>query len=450
MQLATCSLQQELLFIGEQMKVEPVDLCKIKTYPIKERENKTKVKDFAKVSQKGDSFKQFIDSLPAILKGKDFPSLVKDIAEAFNKRKTILWAMGDSVIKCGLNPIIINLMQKGLVSAIALQGAGIIHDAEIALIGETSEDVAFSIKDGRFGMVEETGRILNKAIKEGLEQGLGMGEAVAKRLTELNFPYEKHSLLVQAYKLDIPVTVHVAMGTDIIHMHPTCEGGVIGEASHVDFRRFAALIAKLEEGVFLNIGSAVILPEVFLKALSIARNLGYKVNKFTTVNLDMLQHYRPMENVVKRPTATGGKGYTFIGHHEIMLPLLARAIAEETENSQQSTENSLQKTEVREEKTETQEPKTEDREQKTEVREEKTENQEQKPENQEQKPENQEQKPEDKEQKTEDSLWFIEDREQKPENQEPKSEDKKPNTENRTPNTEDKEQEGSWQWTNEK
>lgn len=310
------------------MNIKPIDLTKLTTYSIKQRENKVKIKDFASVSQKGDSFGQFIDSLPTMLKGKDFPQLVNAIVEAFQKKKSILWAMGDSVIKCGLNPIIIDLMQKGLVSAIALQGAGIIHDAEIALIGETSEDVAVTIKDGKFGMAEETGRILNAAIKQGVAQGLGMGEAVCKRLSELNPPYAEHSLLVQAYKLDIPITVHIAMGTDIIHMHPDCSGGAIGEASHLDFRRFAALIAKLEEGVFLNIGSAVILPEIFLKSLSIARNLGYKVNKFTAANLDMLQHYRPMENVVKRPTATGGKGYSFIGHHEIMIPLLAKAIIE--------------------------------------------------------------------------------------------------------------------------
>ncbi len=311
------------------MKIKPVDLSKLRTYSIKQRENKVKVKDFARVSQKGDSFSQFIDCLPTILKGNDFPQLVEAIADAFKKKKLILWAMGDSVIKCGLNPIIIDLMQRGLISAIALQGAGIIHDAEIALVGETSEDVTVSIKDGRFGMAEETGKILNTAIKQGVADGLGMGEAACKRLSELNPPYAEYSLLIQAYKLGIPVTVHIAMGTDIIHMHPACDGGAIGEASHLDFRRFAALIAKLEGGVFLNIGSAVILPEIFLKSLSIARNLGYKVNRFTTANLDMLQHYRPMENVVKRPTATGGKGYSFIGHHELMLPLLARALVEE-------------------------------------------------------------------------------------------------------------------------
>jgi len=310
------------------MKIEPVDLSKLKTYSIKQRENKVRVKDFARVSQKGDSFNQFIGSLPAILKGNDFPQLVEAIVDAFKKKKLILWAMGDSVIKCGLSPIIINLMQKGLVSAIALQGAGIIHDAEIALIGETSEEVADTIKDGRFGMAEETGKLLNTAIKQGAAQGLGMGEAVSKKLTELNPPYAEYSLLIQAYKLGIPVTVHIAIGTDIIHMHPACSGKAIGEASHLDFRRFAALITKLEEGVFLNIGSAVILPEVFLKSLSIARNLGYNVNRFTTANLDMISHYRPLENVVKRPTATGGKGYSFIGHHEIMIPLLARAVVE--------------------------------------------------------------------------------------------------------------------------
>jgi len=312
----------------KKMKIEPINLNRLKTYSIKERKNKVKVKDFARAPRQGDSFSQFVDSLPAILKGKDFPQLVDNIAEAFQKKKMILWAMGDSVIKCGLNPIIIDLMKRGLVSAIALQGAGIIHDAEIALIGETSEDVSFNIQNGKFGMAEETGSILNMAIKKGVDDGLGMGKAVSKKLNEMNLPYAEYSILIQAYKLDIPVSVHIAIGTDITHMHPLCDGGAIGKASHIDFRCFATLVAKLEEGMFLNIGSAVILPEVFLKSLSIARNLGYKINKFTTVNLDMITHYRPLENVVKRPTATGGKGYSFIGHHEIMLPLLARAIIE--------------------------------------------------------------------------------------------------------------------------
>jgi len=310
------------------MEVNPVDLSKLRTYSIKERENKVKVENFGRVSLKDEKFSQFIDSFPKILKGKEFSEFVEEIVRAYRERKLIIWAIGDSVVKCGLSPIIIYLMRKGLISAIALQGAGIIHDAEIALIGQTSEEVAITIRDGRFGMAEETGQILNKAIQEGVAQGKGMGEAVAKALAELDPPYAEYSLLIQAYKLSIPVTVHIAIGTDIIHMHPSCSGKAIGEASHLDFRRFAGLVTQLEGGVFLNIGSAVILPEVFLKSLSIARNLGYKVERFTTANLDMLLHYRPMENVVRRPTASGGKGYFFIGHHEIMIPLLARAILE--------------------------------------------------------------------------------------------------------------------------
>ncbi len=310
-------------------KIDPIDLGKVRTFPLKDRKNKVKISMFSKLSPTQDSFSDFINSLPAILKANDFRNIVKAIVTAYRNKKSIIWAMGDSVIKCGLSPLIIDMMRKGLISTIALQGAGIIHDAEIALIGETSEDVAVTITDGSFGMAEETGRMLNQAIKEGARDDIGIGEAVGKKLVYLKVPYKEHSIVACAYEMGIPVTVHVAIGTDIIHMHPLADGSAIGKGSHIDFRKFTTAVTELSGGVILNIGSAVILPEVFLKALSIARNIGKDVGNFTAVNFDMIQHYRPLENVVKRPTRTGGRGFAITGHHEIMIPLLIRAINEE-------------------------------------------------------------------------------------------------------------------------
>ncbi len=309
-------------------KFEPVNLKRVKTLSIKERKNKVKISSFASVSDAGDSFSQFLDSLPKILKADDFKYIVKAIIRAKKQKRMIIWAMGDSVVKCGLNPLIINMMKQGFVSAIALQGAGIIHDTEIGLIGETSEDVAVTIEDGSFGMAEETGTILNEAIIEGAKEGLGIGESVGRKLTSLNMPYKDQSIIVASYELGIPLTVHVAIGTDIIHMHPKADGAAIGQGTHIDFRKFITIVSNASEGVVLNIGSAVILPEVFLKAVSVARNLGNRVANFTTANFDMIQHYRPLENVVKRPTSSGGRGFAITGHHEIMIPLLMRALLE--------------------------------------------------------------------------------------------------------------------------
>jgi deoxyhypusine synthase len=309
-------------------KIKPVDLSKIKTLSITKRKNKVKIPLFASVSEPGTSFGEFLDSLPKILKAVDFNQLVKTTVKAKKENKHIVWAMGDSIIKCGLSPLIIHMMKKGFISAIALQGAGIIHDAEISLIGETSEDVAVTIEDGSFGMAEETGTILNEAIIEGVKDGLGIGEAVGRKLNALNVPHKDKSIVACAYELNIPVTVHIAMGTDIIHMHPKADGAALGKGTHIDFTKFAAIVSELSSGVILNIGSAVILPEVFLKALSVARNLGNKVAGFTTANFDMIQHYRPLENVVKRPVSTGGQGFAITGHHEIMIPLFVRALLE--------------------------------------------------------------------------------------------------------------------------
>lgn len=270
----------------------------------------------------------WLKSLPKTLAANDLRRVAEHMVQAIRSGNPIILALGAHVIKVGLNPVIIDLMERGLIDGLALNGAGIIHDAELAMVGQTSEDVAAQIKDGKFGMAEETGRILNEAIINGADQGEGLGKAVGARLVKENFPYNRYSLAARAFELDIPLTVHVAIGTDIIHFHPRADGAAIGKTSHLDFRIFSSLISRMEGGVFINLGSAVILPEVFLKALSLARNLGFDVKHFTTVNMDFIRHYRPMTNVVQRPTLEGGKGYSLVGHHEIMFPLLAAAVIE--------------------------------------------------------------------------------------------------------------------------
>ncbi|VAW37565.1 hypothetical protein MNBD_DELTA04-294, partial [hydrothermal vent metagenome] len=251
--------------------------------------------------------------------------------------RPVLLGMGAHVIKVGLNPVLIELMKRGVITAIALNGAGIIHDTEIAMVGRTSEEVADVLGSGAFGAARETGEVLNTAIKRGAEKNIGLGRAVGEALLEQDFPHNDQSLLAQAVRMDIPVTVHVAIGTDIIHIHPGADGAAIGRTSHYDFRVFCALVAGLEGGVYLNVGSAVLLPEVFLKALTVARNLGYEVRHLTTANFDFIRQYRPLTNVVHRPTMEGGCGFNFTGHHELMIPLLAAAIldglAEETKQN---------------------------------------------------------------------------------------------------------------------
>jgi len=240
----------------------------------------------------------------------------------------VLLAMGAHVIKVGLNPVIIDLMERGIIRGLAMNGACIIHDTEIAMAGHTSEDVAAHLGEGKFGMAEEPAVFLNEAIKEGAEAEMGIGAAVGFKLSGRKFPHTRGSLLARAFELDVPATVHVAVGTDTIHFHPSVDGASLGKATHLDFRLFASLVSELEGGVFINVGSAVIMPEVFLKALSLARNLGYGVKKFTTLNMDFIRQYRPLTNVVHRPTLEGGEGYSLIGHHEIMFPLLAAAVVE--------------------------------------------------------------------------------------------------------------------------
>jgi hypothetical protein len=314
-------------------KIERLNFNQIKTYPLRERENKVKISDFSKnLPSKGVSVRSFLDGLPNILAVRDFKAIVKAIVDAKNKGKPVIFCLGAHVIKCGLNPVMISLMESGIISGIALNGAGSIHDFEIALIGGTSEDVSASIEDGTFGMAEETGTMMNDAFSEGVKQGIGAGQSLGEKILKNDFKYSEYSILAKGIEYEIPVTVHIAVGTDIIHQHPACDGAALGEASYIDFQIFTGQVSKLGDGgVVVNIGSNVILPEVFLKAITIARNLGYQVKNFTTANFDMIQHYRPVTNVVKRPVSTGGKGYLITGHHEIMIPMLAQAIIEESD-----------------------------------------------------------------------------------------------------------------------
>lgn len=308
-------------------KIKPLSPEKVKTYSIKSRKSKVGTKAFAKVLEGDETIPIFVDSLPNILAGKDFKAFIQKVKAAKAKKKPIIFAMGAHVIKVGLNPLIIDLMRSGWINALALNGAGIIHDFEIAYVGQTSEDVAVQIKDGRFGMAKETGELLNGAIANGSKKNLGLGEAVGGMISSSSFPFKGLSLLSCAYDLNIPVTVHVALGTDIIHCHPEVDGAAVGKTSLNDFFLFCSLVEKLEGGgVYVNIGSAVVLPEVFLKAVSFVRNRGKALDKFSTAVFDFNLHYRPSENVVRRPLKNKKDGFYFIGHHEIMIPLLAATL----------------------------------------------------------------------------------------------------------------------------
>lgn len=299
----------------------------LKTYSLKSRKSKVNIGNFAKVLAPEKTFIRFIDSLPDILAGGDFKKFISLMETAKKRNRAIIFALGPHVIKVGLSPLIIDLMNHGWITALALNGAGIIHDFEIAFAGQTSEDVELQIKDGQFGMAQETGEMLNDAINLGAEEGAGLGEAVGKMIADSDFPHKSMSLLSVAYSLNIPVTVHVAIGTDIIHFHPKVKGEALGKASLKDFFLFCSLLEKLEGGgVFVNIGSAVILPEVFLKAVSFARNRGQLLEEFSTAVFDFNHHYRPYQNVVKRPLGKKGEGFYFIGHHELMIPLLAASL----------------------------------------------------------------------------------------------------------------------------
>ena len=310
------------------MKFVPLDFSRIRTYALADRANKVALSDFAGVHAKGEPLGAFLDKLPRFLAANDFRKVAAAMADAVRNGRPVALMMGAHPIKCGLNPVIVDAMRRGIVSAVAFNGAGSIHDFETAYQGETSEDVQRGLDDGSFGMVEETPRLMNAALAAGARAGLGAGEALGRAINEGNFPNRRLSILATGAELGIPVTVHIAIGTDIIHQHPSADGAVLGQASYRDFQRFASVVAQLEGGVALNVGSAVVMPEVFLKALTVARNLGHKIDHFTAATFDMIRQYRPSENVVRRPTHLGGQGFYIVGHHEIMIPLLFAAVTE--------------------------------------------------------------------------------------------------------------------------
>ena len=312
--------------------IAPLDFSDLHTYSVHDRHSKVTVKDFARPVHPGMTVGELLAALPGQFAGIDFPEFIERTVTAIHNKRPILLGMGAHVIKVGLNPILIDLMDRGIISAIALNGAGIIHDTEIAMVGRTSEEVGDVLGNGAFGAARETGEVLNNAINRGADEGIGLGEAVGNELLRQNFPFNEQSLIARARAMNIPVTVHVAIGTDIIHIHPGANGAAIGRTSHYDFRVFCRLVSGLEGGVYCNVGSAVLLPEVFLKALTVVRNLGYEVKVFTTANFDFIRQYRPATNVVRRPTMEGGKGFNFTGHHELMIPLLAAAIVDRLES----------------------------------------------------------------------------------------------------------------------
>jgi len=307
------------------------DLSQVQTYPLSSRASKVTVADFARPHVAGSGVEGWMSSLPALLAGRDFRAVADAIAEARRQDRPVVWGLGAHVLKVGLSPVIIDLMRRGFVSALALNGAGLIHDFELAVGGSTSEDVDGALGAGRFGMATETGRDLNAAITEGVARGEGIGQTVGAYLCHREPDHLEHSLLGMAHRLGIPVTVHVALGTDIIHMHPSASGAALGEGSLRDFRYLASVVSHLAGGVYLNCGSAVVLPEVFLKAVAVVRNAGHSLDGLTTVNLDFLRQYRPQTNVVTRPTAGTGRGYSLTGHHELLIPLLAAVLVERDE-----------------------------------------------------------------------------------------------------------------------
>jgi deoxyhypusine synthase len=311
-------------------KAEPIDLSNISTYPLASRPSKVTADDFAKTSASGSSTKDFLNSLPDILAARELRELAGLIRDAKQKGRAVIAGLGGHVIKTGLAPILIDMMRRGYVTAFAMNGSAMIHDFEIALVGATSEDVDATLGSGGFGMAEETGRIINEATAAGAKDNIGMGEAIGRQLQAMSPDHADKSLLHAAYEAGVPVTVHVAIGTDIVHIHPSADGAAIGQTTLHDFRLLCSLVRELDGGgVYLNLGSAVVLPEIFLKTVTVVRNLGHKLQDFSTANFDFVQQYRPLTNVVRRPVAGSGRGFSFIGHHEIMIPLLAAAIVSE-------------------------------------------------------------------------------------------------------------------------
>lgn len=309
---------------------EPLDFSAVRTVSLKSRSSKVDISKFAKPWSRISGIKEFIDTLPDILAGRALRSTVEALVTAYRGGHTVILGMGAHPIKVGLGPIIVQALEEKILTGVATNGAAIIHDVEIALSGHTSEDVESHLNDGTFGMVEDTARCIHEAVREAGSSTMkrGLGWVIGRKIWEDGLPYREHSIYATSYHLNIPTTVHVAIGTDIIHMHPHMDGAAIGDLSYTDFRIFCSLVSSLENGVYINLGSAVILPEVFLKAVAVCRNLGYSLVDMTAIVMDFKMQYRPLKNVVERPTTPGGKGYYIIGHHEILIPLLFASVME--------------------------------------------------------------------------------------------------------------------------
>ena len=309
--------------------LEPFDLSRIRPTSLSARESKVDLAATAKTHTKGASFGEFLASLPDVLAARDFRNIIEAIVAARSKGRHFIWAMGAHSIKCGLSPIICDLIRRGTITAVALNGAGMIHDFELAAIGKTSEEVASQLDRGEFGMAKDTADFLNEAAIAAANSDEGLGLTVGKRILAQRLPHRDKSILSTCAQVGIPATVHVAIGTDIVHIHPSADGAAIGKSSFLDFRLFTSVVCELSGGVFFHVGSAVLLPEVFLKAFAVAQNAGASPSDFTTVNVDFIQHYRPRQNVLMRPIASGrGRGYAITGHFEIIIPLIAAAIVE--------------------------------------------------------------------------------------------------------------------------
>ncbi len=308
--------------------LEPLDLERVKTHSLSRAGRLVQLKGQARPLEAGATITCFLDSLPDVLAARDLKTVVARLVTAVREKRMVIFGLGAHNIKCGLSPIYIDLMERGVISLVALNGGAVIHDFEIAYAGKTSEDVPKALEEGTFGMARDTGTLINEAISEGVAQGLGLGAAVGQKIIDLDAPHAERSILATARRLGIPATVHVAIGTDIIHMHPGASGADIGQASHLDFKRFCTAVNRIRGGAYLNVGSAVILPEVFLKALALARNFGAVLAPFLTATFDFNRHYRPETNVLSRPRNVGADSFGIVGHHELMIPLLAAAVIE--------------------------------------------------------------------------------------------------------------------------
>ena len=305
--------------------LRPIELNEVKTYPLAARNSKVDLNNFARPLIRDASVADFLDSLPDVLAVQSLRQLTARIHRARELKKPIIWGIGGHVIKTGLAPLIIDLMKRGFVTAIAANGSVLVHDSEIAMVGSTSEDVDATLSEGSFGGAEETAQLLNGAAHDGAKDQIGLGEAVGRALLARNPKHRDYSLLCNAYESRIPFTAHVTIGGDIAHFHPNFDGAALGATTHTDFRLLGELVRQMDGGgVYLNVGSAVVLPEVFLKCVTLVRNLGHTLTDITTANFDFIQSYRPLTNVVRRPTEHGaGQGYSITGHHELTIPLLA-------------------------------------------------------------------------------------------------------------------------------